>query len=357
MTQPRITKRRYGELTDGRTVDEYTLDNGRGLSLCAINFGGIVTALNVPDREGDTANVVLGLPDLHGYETRNPNMGTLVGRYANRIAGGRFELDGETFELPRNNGTNTLHGGPVGFGKRWWDIAPLPLADDGSVAIELSLDSADGDQGFPGRLHTTVSYTLTPQDEWRIDYAATTDRATVVNLSQHAYFNLAGQGSILDHRLQIVAARYCPVDANLIPLGIEAVEGTPFDFRAMTQIGARIRAAHPQILLARGYDHNWVLDPAAGAGLRLVARVEEPHSGRAMQVHTDQPGLQFYSGNFLDGTLAGANGQAVRQGDGLCLETQHFPDSPNRSDFPSTVLRPGERYASTTVYRFGLGSP
>jgi aldose 1-epimerase len=357
MTQPRITKRRYGELTDGRTVDEYTLDNGRGLSLCAINFGGIVTALNVPDREGDTANVVLGLPDLHGYETRNPNMGTLVGRYANRIAGGRFELDGETFELPRNNGTNTLHGGPVGFGKRWWDIAPLPLADDGSVAIELSLDSADGDQGFPGRLHTTVSYTLTPQDEWRIDYAATTDRATVVNLSQHAYFNLAGQGSILDHRLQIVAARYCPVDANLIPLGIEAVEGTPFDFRVMTPIGARIRAAHPQILLARGYDHNWVLDPAPGAGLRLVARVEEPHSGRAMQVHTDQPGLQFYSGNFLDGTLAGANGQAVRQGDGLCLETQHFPDSPNRSDFPSTVLRPGERYASTTVYRFGLGSP
>jgi aldose 1-epimerase len=357
MTQPRITKRRYGELTDGRTVDEYTLDNGRGLSLCAINFGGIVTALNVPDREGDTANVVLGLPDLHGYETRNPNMGTLVGRYANRIAGGRFELDGETFELPRNNGTNTLHGGPVGFGKRWWDIAPLPLADDGSVAIELSLDSADGDQGFPGRLHTTVSYTLTPQDEWRIDYAATTDRATVVNLSQHAYFNLAGQGSILDHRLQIVAARYCPVDANLIPLGIEAVEGTPFDFRAMTQIGARIREAHPQILLARGYDHNWVLDLEPGAGLRLVARVEEPHSGRAMQVHTDQPGLQFYSGNFLDGTLAGANGQAVRQGDGLCLETQHFPDSPNRSDFPSTVLRPGERYASTTVYRFGLGSP
>jgi aldose 1-epimerase len=357
MTQPRITKRRYGELTDGRTVDEYTLDNGRGLSLCAINFGGIVTALNVPDREGDTANVVLGLPDLHGYETRNPNMGTLVGRYANRIAGGRFELDGETFELPRNNGTNTLHGGPVGFGKRWWDIAPLPVADDGSVAIELSLDGADGDQGFPGRLHTTVSYTLTPQDEWRIDYAATTDRATVVNLSQHAYFNLAGQGSILDHRLQIVAARYCPVDANLIPLGIEAVEGTPFDFRAMTQIGARIREAHPQILLARGYDHNWVLDLEPGAGLRLVARVEEPHSGRAMQVHTDQPGLQFYSGNFLDGTLAGANGQAVRQGDGLCLETQHFPDSPNRSDFPSTVLRPGERYASTTVYRFGLGSP
>ncbi|MGZ5785309.1 MAG: aldose epimerase family protein [Ramlibacter sp.] len=357
MTQPRITKRRYGVLTDGRTVDEYTLDNGRGMSLCAINFGGIVTALNVPDRDGIAANIVLGLPNLHDYETRNPNMGTIVGRYANRIAGGRFELDGETFELPRNNGTNTLHGGPVGFGKRWWDIAPLPIADDGSVAIELSLDSAAGDQGFPGRLQATVRYTLTPQDEWRIDYAASTDRATVVNLSQHAYFNLAGQGSIQGHRLQIAAARYCPVDPSLIPLGIEDVEGTPFDFRAMTPIGARIRDAHAQILLARGYDHNWVLDSAPGAALRLVARLEEQNSGRAMQVHTDQPGLQFYSGNFLDGTLAGANGQAIRQGDGLCLETQHFPDSPNRSDFPSTVLRPGERYASTTVYRFGLCSP
>jgi len=357
MTAPRITKSHYGVLSDGRAVDEYTLDNGRGMSLCAINFGGIVTAISVPDREGNATNIVLGLPDMHEYETRNPNMGTLVGRYANRIAGGRFELDGETFELPRNNGANTLHGGPVGFGKRWWDIAPLPVGDDGNVAIELTLDSADGDQGFPGRLQANVRYTVTQQNEWRIDYTASTDRATVVNLSQHAYFNLAGHGSILDHRLQIAAARYCPVDANLIPLGIDDVDGTPFDFRAMTPIGARIREAHPQILLARGYDHNWVLDPAPGAGLRLVARVEEPGSGRAMEVHTDQPGLQFYSGNFLDGTLAGANGQAVRQGDGLCLETQHFPDSPNRSDFPSTVLRPGERYASTTVYRFGLCSP
>jgi aldose 1-epimerase len=357
MTQPGITKRHYGVLADGRSVDEYTLDNGRGMSLCAMNFGGIVTALNVPDREGNTTNVVLGLPHLHDYETRNPNMGTIVGRYANRIAGGRFELDGETFELPRNNGTNTLHGGPVGFGKRWWDVTPLPVAKDGSVAIDLTLDSADGDQGFPGRLQATVRYTLTPQNEWRIDYAASTDRATVVNLSQHAYFNLQGQGSILAHRLRIAAARYCPVDANLIPLGIEAVEGTPFDFRAMTPIGARIREAHPQILLARGYDHNWVLDSAAGATLPLVARVEEPNSGRAMEVHTDQPGLQFYSGNFLDGTLAGANAQAVRQGDGLCLETQHFPDSPNQSAFPSTVLRPGDRYASTTAYRFGLCFP
>jgi aldose 1-epimerase len=354
MTAPGITKRRYGVLSDGRSVDEYTLDNGRGMSLVAINFGGIVTAIDVPDRDGNAANIVLGLPDMHEYETRNPNMGTIVGRYANRIAGGRFELDGQTFELPRNNGTNTLHGGPVGFGKCWWHIAPLPVADDGSVAIELTLDSADGDQGFPGRLQANVRYTLTPQNEWRIDYAATCDRATVVNLSQHAYFNLAGQGSILDHRLQIAAARYCPVDANLIPLGIDDVQGTPFDFRAMTTIGERIREAHPQILVARGYDHNWVLDPGPDAGLRLVARVEEPRSGRTMQVHTDQPGLQFYSGNFLDGTLAGANGQAVRQGDGLCLETQHFPDSPNRSDFPSAVLRPGERYASTTVYRFGL---
>jgi aldose 1-epimerase len=357
MTQPGITQRHFGVLADGRSVDEYTLDNGRGVSLSAINLGGIVTALNVPDHDGNAANIVLGLPDLHEYETRNPNMGTIVGRYANRIAGGRFELDGQVFELPRNNGANTLHGGPVGFGKRWWGIAPLPIADDGNVAIELTLDSADGDQGFPGRLQATVRYTLTPQDEWRIDYAANTDRATVVNLSQHAYFNLAARGSILDHRLQIAAARYCPVDPNLIPLGIEDVQGTPFDFRALTPVGARIRQAHPQILLARGYDHNWVLDSATGPGLRLAAQLEEPHSGRALQVLTDQPGLQFYSGNFLDGTLAGANGEAVRQGDGLCLETQHFPDSPNQSAFPSTVLRPGERYASTTVYRFGLCFP
>jgi aldose 1-epimerase len=324
------------------------------LSLRAINFGGIVTALNVPDRAGRADNIVLALPDLRDYETRNPNMGTIVGRYANRIAGGRFTLDGQAFDLPRNNGANTLHGGPVGFGKRWWDIATLPVGEDGSVAIELTLDSADGDQGFPGRMQVTVRYALTPHGEWRIDYLATCDRATVVNLSQHAYFNLAGRGSILGHRLQLPASRYCPVDAQLIPLGIAEVEGTPFDFRALTPIGDRIREAHPQILYARGYDHNWVLDAKPQAGLHLAARVEEPGSGRAMDIHTDQPGVQFYSGNFLDGTLAGADGHAIRQGDGLCLETQHFPDSPNQPAFPSTVLRRGERFASTTLHRFGL---
>jgi aldose 1-epimerase len=354
MTAPRITQRRYGVLSDGRSVDEYTLDNAGGLSLSAINFGGIVTALNVPDRQGRADNIVLALPDLHDYETRNPNMGTIVGRYANRIAGGRFTLDGQAFELPRNNGNNTLHGGPIGFGKRWWDIAALPVAQDGSAAIELTLDSVDGDQGFPGRMQVVVRYTLTAQNEWRVDYSATCDRATVVNLSQHAYFNLAGHGSILAHRLQLPAGRYCPVDPHLIPLGIADVEGTPFDFRAMTAIGERIRQAHPQILRARGYDHNWVLDAALEPGLHLAARLEEPASGRAMEIHTDQPGVQFYSGNFLDGTLAGANGQAVRQGDGLCLETQHFPDSPNQPDFPSTVLRPGDRFTSTTLHRFGL---
>jgi aldose 1-epimerase len=357
MTMPRVTQRHYGVLTDGRAVDEFTLDNGRGLSLCAINFGGIVTALNVPGREGGAANVVLALPHLHDYETRNPNIGTLVGRYANRIAGGRFTLDGQAFELPRNNGANTLHGGPVGFGKRWWDIAPLPVGADGSVALELRLDSADGDQGFPGRIQVVVRYTLTTQQEWRIDYQATCDRATVVNLSHHAYFNLAGRGSVLAHRLQIAAARFCPVDAQLIPLGIAEVDGTPFDFRTPRPVGERIRQVHPQIIRAQGYDHNWVLDPPAGPGLRLAARLEEPASGRAMEVHTDQPGVQFYSGNFLDGTLAGANGHTLRQGDGLCLETQHFPDSPNQPAFPSTVLRPGEQYASTTVYRFGLCAP
>lgn len=322
---------------------EYHLDNGSGLSLSAINRGGIVTALRVPDRHGQAANVLLGLPAPADYDKPHPHLGALVGRYANRIAQGRFAIDGHACQLPQNDGDNTLHGGPAGFGRRWWDVT-----QHGSTALELRLVSEDGDQGFPGRLDVLVRYTLTPRNEWRIDYEARTDRPTVLNLSQHAYFNLAGGGSVLDHRLAIAAQRYCAVDAKLIPQALEPVDGTPFDFRTATAIGARIREPHPQLLRARGYDHNWVLD---GAGLRAVARLEEPVSGRVMEVLTTQPGLQFYSGNFLDGTLAGRAG-VLRQGDGLCLETQHFPDSPNQPGFPSTLLRPGEAFASTTVYRF-----
>jgi aldose 1-epimerase len=322
---------------------DYTLDNGAGLSLTAINRGGIVTALRVPDRHGHAANVVLGLPALADYDSPHPHLGAIVGRYANRIAHGRFSIDGHAHQLKQNEGDNTLHGGPVGFDRHWWEITP-----HGSHALELRLASEDGDQGFPGRLDVSVRYTLTPRNEWRIDYEARCDRPTVVNLSHHDYFNLAGAGSILDHELTIAAQRYCAIDAAMIPQGIADVAGTPFDFRTATPIGARIREPHPQVLRARGYDHNWVLD---GEGLRFAARLADPASGRVMEVLTTEPGLQFYSGNFLDGSLAGRDG-ALRQGDGLCLETQHFPDSPNRPDFPSTLLRPGETWTSTTIYRF-----
>jgi aldose 1-epimerase len=344
--------REFGRLPDGRAVHEYTLDNGRGLSLSAINFGGIVTALHCPDRDGRTGNVVLGLNTLIDYVERNPNFGTLVGRYGNRIANGRFVLDGQTHQLATNDGANALHGGPAGFGKRWWAIEPLPAQADGSVALELSLTSDDGDEHYPGRLEVVVRYTLTRHNEWCIDYRATTSRATVVNLTHHGYFNLAGAGSALDHELTLHASRFTPVDAQLIPTGVATVEGTPFDFRRPTRIGQRIRSGAPQLLFARGYDHNFVIDRGRDPGLVHAARLAEPMSGRVMDVITTQPGVQFYSANFLDGRLLGSNGQAYRQGDGVCLETQHFPDSPNRPEFPSTVLRPGEAFTSTTVYRF-----
>ena len=321
----------------------YTLASGAGLSLTALDLGGSVTALNVPDRAGRVANVVLGLPAPADYLQPHPHLGTLVGRYANRIAGGRFALDGETFELPRNDGSNTLHGGPQGFGKRWWDVTQL----DSAVLVQKHASEV-GDHGFPGRLEVKVRYTQTPRHELRVDYESRCGRSTVVNLTNHAYFNLAGGGSILDHRLMIAAGRYCAVDETLIPQDLESVAGTPFDFRAPHAIGARIREPHPQLLRAHGYDHNWVLE---GEGLRFAARLEDPASGRVLEIATTEPGLQFYSGNFLDGSHAGRAG-ALRQGDGLCLETQHFPDSPNRPDFPSTVLRPGETFRSTTVHRF-----
>jgi aldose 1-epimerase len=335
MREPAIREQAYGTLPDGRRASEWTLDNGKGLVLRAIPLGGIVTALDVPDRHGVAANVVLALPSLADYAGAHPHLGTIVGRFANRIAGARFRLDGAEHLLAANDGPNCLHGGTDGFGRQWWDMAPLPPMPDGSVALELSRTSPDGEQGFPGRLDVRVRYTLTPAQEWRIDYRATCDRATVVNLSHHDYFNLAGQGSVMDHVLQVAADAYCPVDSALIPEGIAGVDGTPFDFRRPTRIGERIRALHPQLL-------------------RLAARLHDPASGRSMEVLTTEPGLQFYSGNFLDGTLAGAHGQALRQGDGLCLETQHYPDAPNQPAFPPVVLRPGETYSSTTVHRFGI---
>jgi len=353
-----IASREYGRMPDGRVVTEYTLDNGLGLSLSAINVGGIVTALRVPDRQGRSSNVVLGLPSLADYLGPHPHLGTIVGRYANRIAGGRFTLDGKVHQLGLNDGPNSLHGGATGFGKRYWQIKPLSAqqAGDDAVAIELSYTSADAEEGYPGEVRLAVRYTLsTKANTWRIDYSATTDRPTVLNLSHHDYFNLAGSGSVMDHRLTLAASRYCPVDATLIPLDVAEVAGTPFDFRAATPIGERIREGHEQLLRAHGYDHNWVLDRTGGEqGLALAARLEHDASGRVMEVHTSEPGVQFYSGNFLDGSLFGSAGASIRQGDGLCLETQHFPDSPNRPDFPSTVLRPSEVFRSATEHRFGI---
>jgi aldose 1-epimerase len=349
--------REYGRLADGRVVHEYTLSNALGLKLTAITLGGIVTGLWTPDAKGQSANVVLGFDNLDDYASRNPFFGALIGRYGNRIAGARFELDGQTHMLSCNNGPNCLHGGTDGFGHRLWTAEPIEPRFGEAQAMVLSLLSPHGDQGFPGELQVRVRYALGATDNsWRVDYEATTDRPTVVNLTQHSYFNLAGDGSALRHRLTIPASRYSEVDKDLIPLRHAPVDGTPFDFRQPTAVVARIRHAHPQLLLAKGYDHNFLLDGEADAeGLRLAAVLEDPHCGRRMEVLTSEPAMQFYSGNFLDGSLVGPGGRIYRQGDGLCLETQHNPDSPHHeasADWPTTVLRPGEVWRSTTIHRF-----
>jgi aldose 1-epimerase len=326
-----------------------------------LTFGGVIQTLEVPDADGEVENVVLGHPDLEGYYTEgDPYFGSLIGRYGNRIAEGRFTLDGATYQLPLNDGPNTLHGGPGGFSERVWTATDV--SDDDVAALQLQLVSEDGDQGFPGTLTTTVTYRLDAESRLTVHYEATTDAPTVVNLTQHTYWNLAGEGSgdVYDQELQLNASGFTPVDETLIPTGeIAPVEGTPFDFREPTPIGARIRVADQQLLYGQGYDHNWVLDredEGAREGsdsedaLEEAAVLHDPASGRTLTISTTEPGIQFYSGNFLDGTLVGTGGGVYRQGDGLALETQHFPDSPNQPDFPSTVLRPGEVYDSTTVF-------
>jgi aldose 1-epimerase len=350
---PRITRRALGALPDGRMLEETTLHNA-GLSLSAIPLGGCVTSLQVPDRNGHPGNVLLALGSAAEYAGPHPHLGALVGRFANRIAGGRFVLDDEPFQLPTNNGRNSLHGGPGGFGRQWWNVSELPDAGNGNVGIALRLTSPDGDQGYPGRLEVEVQYLLTAAREWRITYRATCDRRTVVNLTQHAYFNLAGGGSALGQRLTIAASRFLAVDEHLIPQALTPVDGTPFDFREPAVIGARMQDGHAQLRVAGGYDHCWVLDDGVTAQPHFAARLEDPVSGRAMDVFTTEPGLQFYSGNFLDGSFTGAGGRPLERGHGICLETQHFPDSPNRPDFPSVVLDPGQVFHSTTIYRFGL---
>ncbi len=342
-----IKRESWGTTSEG-PVDRYTLSGG-GLTVRVLTYGGIVQSIEVPDRDGRIAGVVLGFDSLQGYlDNPGPYFGAIIGRFGNRIAAGRFTLDGAGFQVPVNDGPNSLHGGTTGFDKRIWSAEP---SADGLLLTHVS---PDGDQGYPGELSVTVGYSLTG-DGLRIDYTATTDAPTVVNLTNHSYFNLAGEGSghIYDHVLHLDADHYTPVDATAIPTGeIAPVEGTSMDFRTPTPIGARIRDAHPQLLYGQGYDHNWVLNGQAGE-LRPAARVVDPGSGRTLTVHTTEPGVQFYSGNFLDGTMAGTSGRTYRQGDGLALETQHYPDSPNQAAFPSTVLRPGRTYRSTTVLEFG----
>ena len=344
-----VQAREFGNTPGGGIARLYTLKNRNGVQADITNYGGIVVSLIVPDRNGKPGDIVLGFDSLDGYLKGHPYFGALVGRYGNRIANGRFTLNGVEYKLAQNNGPNALHGGIEGFDKKLWNVS-----DAGDQHLTLTYSSKDGEEGYPGKLDVEVTYTLTDLDELRIDYRATTDKDTVVNLTNHSYFNLAGQGSglITDHSIEIPASRFTPVDKTLIPTGeLKPVAGTPFDFTTPHKIGERIDAKDQQIEFGGGYDHNFVLDSEPGT-LRLAARVTEESSGRIMEVSTTEPGIQFYTGNFLDGTLTGKGGKVYPRRAGLCLETQHFPDSPNHPAFPSTTLKPGHLYSTTTVYRF-----
>jgi aldose 1-epimerase len=339
---------------DGKAVFLYRLINTHGMEVRAMSYGATIVSLRVPDRNAQSDDVVLGFDTLDGYLAPEPYFGAVVGRYGNRIAKGQFTLDGTTYRLATNNGPNHLHGGIKGFDKVVWEAEPFDR--DGRSGVVFTHASPAGDEGYPGALDARVTYTLTQDNELIVDYSATTDKATPINLTQHSYFNLAGAGTgdILDHQLTLEADRFTPVDATLIPTGeLAPVDGTPFDFRHPTAIGARIGADHTQLKYGNGYDHNWVLNGSAGQ-LRHAAKLEDPRSGRTLDVSTTEPGVQFYTGNFLDGTLTGRSGRVYKQRYGLCLETQHFPDSPNHPAFPSTILRPGERYQSKTVFAFGV---
>jgi aldose 1-epimerase len=349
--ETKVTSQPFGKLPDGTSVEIFTFNSG-AYEARITNYGGVLVSLKSPDRDGKLGDVVLGFDDLDGYYANfngpaNAFFGAIIGRYANRIAHGKFTLDGKTYSLPLNNGENSLHGGPHAFNSVVWKAKPI------ANGVELTYLSKDGEAGYPGNLTAVVRYTLTDGD-LRIEYSATTDKDTVVNLTNHAYFNLAGQGDILKNELTLHASRFTPVDAGLIPTGeLKSVASTPFDFRKSIAVGARINDNDEQLKLGRGYDHNWVLD-SGGGKIAEAAEVYDPSSGRVLKVLTDQPGIQFYTGNFLDGSIKGKGGAPYNYRSALCLETQHFPDSPNHPKFPSTELKPGERYHTVTIYRLSV---
>ncbi|PYV05064.1 MAG: galactose-1-epimerase [Acidobacteria bacterium] len=344
----RIQRQPFGKTPDQKVIDLYTLTNAHGVEARITNYGGILVSLKAPDRNGKLADVVLGFDGPEGYLKNNtPYFGAVIGRYGNRIAKGRFSLNGREYRLALNNGENHLHGGIKGFDKVVWGAREVKRGP----ALALNYVSKDGEEGYPGNLSVSVVYTLTDNNELKIEYSATADKATILNLTNHTYFNLAGEGSILNHEVMINADRFTPVDQGLIPTGeLRSVKGTPMDFTQPAAIGARIEQQDEQLLLGKGYDHNFVLN--GGGAPALAARVYEPVSGRVLEVYTTEPGVQFYTGNFLDGSIKGKGGQVYQRRYGFCLETQHFPDSPNKPDFPSTVLKPGEKYATTTIFKF-----
>jgi aldose 1-epimerase len=347
-----VRQETFGKTADGKSVDLYTLTNSNGLEVRAMTYGGIIVSMRVPDRKGKLADIVLGHDDFDGYLVNPPYFGAIVGRYANRIANGTFTLDGVKYTLPKNDGQNTLHGGLIGFNKVIWEAKEFK--NQKGVGVAFNYLSKDGEEGFPGNLKVKVSYTLTNENQLIIDYEATTDKATPLNLTQHTYFNLAGEGNgdILAHEVMLNADRFTPADKTLIPTGeIRPVKGTPLDFTTPTTIGARINDNYEQLVIGHGYDHNFVIKRKDNS-LTLAARAREPNSGRVLEVFTTEPAVQLYSGNFLDGTLVGKQGHAYKKREGFCLETQHFPDSPNHPDFPSTILRPGTTFRSQTVFKF-----
>ncbi len=351
-TQDSISSKPFGQTPDGTAVELYTLRNAHGLEARIMTYGGILQSLQVPDRTGKLGDVVLGYDQLQGYIDKTPYFGALIGRYGNRIGGAKFSLDGQTYNLATNNGPNSLHGGLKGFDKVVWSAKPL-VGPDGPELV-LAYYSRDGEEGFPGNLQVTAIYTLTDDNELKLEFSATTDKATVVNLTHHTYWNLtaAGDKDILGHLVYINADQTTPVDSGLITTGeFKSVDGTPFDFRKPTTIGARISDPDPVLQYGPGYDHNWVINKPFGQ-YGLQARVTEPGTGRIMEVWSDEPGLQFYAGNFLDGTIKGKGGKVYNIHDAFCMEPQHYPDSPNKPNFPTTVLKPGEKYHNTIVYKF-----